>query len=64
MGFYDAIVDEKGDFKVYQGGEWRVSASGKTLDISNPSKGGTAYRAQGAHLDHCADLQPCIVLES
>ena len=49
MSFYDEIVDAStGAYKVLQNGEWRVSSSGAHTSISNPSKGGVAFRVQGA----------------
>lgn len=53
MGFYDAIFTEDGTLKYYLDGEWRVSTSGKTVDVANPSKGGIAYRAQACTKEEC-----------
>ena len=51
MSFYDEILDAStGAYKVLQNGEWRVSSSGAHTSISNPSKGGVAFRVQGASL--------------
>jgi hypothetical protein len=49
MSFYDEILDAStGAYKVLQNGEWRVSSSGAHTSIANPSKGGVAFRVQGA----------------
>jgi len=51
MGFYDEIHDSAAGpdaFKHLLNGKWVVSSSGAHTSISNPSKGGTAYRVQGA----------------
>ena len=51
MAFYDEILDAStGAYKVLQNGEWRVSSSGEHTSIANPSKGGVAFRVQGARL--------------
>ena len=51
MSFYDEILDAStGAYKVLQNGEWRVSSSGAHTSIANPSKGGVAFRVQGAQL--------------
>jgi hypothetical protein len=48
MTFYDEIVAaESTTFKYYAKGEWRVSASGSTVPVLNPSKGNiVAYKVQ------------------
>jgi len=48
MTFYDEIAAaESGTFKYYVNGEWRVSASGSTVAVLNPSKGNSvAYKVQ------------------
>ena len=38
MSFFDEIVAPDGSYKYFVNGEWKVSASGKTVDIMNPSK--------------------------
>lgn len=46
MTFYDGIA-ENSSFKYYANGEWRVSASGSTVPVLNPSKGNiVAYKVQ------------------
>jgi hypothetical protein len=48
MTFYDEIAAaESTTFKYYVNGEWRVSASGSTVAVLNPSKGNSvAYKVQ------------------
>lgn len=41
-------------YKYYADGEWRASASGKTVAIVNPTTRQTQYRVQGAALDACS----------
>eukprot|EP00976_Prorocentrum_cordatum_P090288 1188054-Prorocentrum_minimum.AAC.2 len=38
MSFFDEIIAPDGTYKYLVNGEWKVSASGKTVDILNPSK--------------------------
>ena len=46
----DAFVEliEGEVFKHYYDGEWRASASGKSVDIINPTTRKTQYRVQGS----------------
>jgi len=46
--FYADLFTQSGALKHLLNGVWRVSASGELTQISNPSKGGVAYRVQGA----------------
>ncbi len=51
MGFYDEIYDSSAGPDVLKhlvNGKWQCSSSGALTSIGNPSKGGTAYRVQGA----------------
>lgn len=60
MSFYDEILDAStGAYKVLQNGEWRVSASGAHTSIANPSKGGVAFRVQGAQ-HAAAPVRVCV----
>jgi glyceraldehyde-3-phosphate dehydrogenase (NADP+) len=46
QGFFKEILD--GDvFKYYADGEWKVSSSGKSVGIVNPSTLKTQYKVQG-----------------
>jgi len=48
MGFYDAMHADAGTLKLFIGGEWRASESGKTVSIANPSREGEiACKVQG-----------------
>lgn len=38
MSFFEDITAPDGSYKYFVNGEWKVSASGKTVDILNPSK--------------------------
>ena len=56
MGFYDEIVDANGAYKYYCHGEWKVSSSGATVGISNPSTMAKAFDVQGGFLPRaCPD---------
>jgi hypothetical protein len=47
MSFYADLYDANGALKHLLNGVWRTSASGELSQVSNPSKGGVAYRVQG-----------------
>ena len=57
MGFYDEIEASPGVYKTYLHGAWCSSASGKVIEIANPSKGGVAYKSQGAGQRNCTIAQ-------
>jgi glyceraldehyde-3-phosphate dehydrogenase (NADP+) len=48
MGFYDEIAaPQENTFKYYADGQWKVSASGNTVSVLNPSRGNIeAYKVQ------------------
>lgn len=45
-GFYESILDND-VFKYYADGEWKVSSSGKSVGITNPSTLKVQYKVQG-----------------
>ncbi len=45
--FYSDILASSGSYKFYLNGEWKESASGKTVAILNPATNQTAYTVQG-----------------
>jgi len=59
MGFYDEIRDVNGAFKYYCHGEWKVSSSGKTVGIQNPSTTTNAFDVQA-----CTQAEADAVFES
>lgn len=46
-GFYNEICAASGTYKAYWNGEWRISSSGKTVAIQNPTTRETAFTVQG-----------------
>ena len=46
--FYAGLFAEEGVLRFLHNGAWKASTSGALTSISNPSKGGVAYRVQGA----------------
>lgn len=46
--FYAPILAASGAYKYYVNGEWRESASGKTVAINNPCTRQAQYQVQGA----------------
>eukprot|EP00240_Pyramimonas_obovata_P001457 CAMPEP_0118935606 /NCGR_PEP_ID=MMETSP1169-20130426/15736_1 /TAXON_ID=36882 /ORGANISM="Pyramimonas obovata, Strain CCMP722" /LENGTH=495 /DNA_ID=CAMNT_0006878663 /DNA_START=179 /DNA_END=1666 /DNA_ORIENTATION=+ len=47
MSFFEDIVAPDGSYKYFVNGEWKVSTSGKTVDILNPAKANApAYKVQ------------------
>ncbi|PNH04655.1 NADP-dependent glyceraldehyde-3-phosphate dehydrogenase [Tetrabaena socialis] len=49
--FYKDILASSGIYKFYVNGEWRESASGKAVSISNPSTRQTAFQVQACTQD-------------
>ena len=48
-GFYAELLDPAtGAVRVLRDGTWRTSSSGLLTTVSNPSKGGVAFKVQGA----------------
>jgi glyceraldehyde-3-phosphate dehydrogenase (NADP+) len=50
-GFYAEVVDPATSaYKYYASGEWKVSCSGKTVQILNPCTNQPCYDVQGKRL--------------
>ncbi len=49
MAFYADIVSSSGLYKYFVDGEWKESASGKTVNVINPTTQKPEYQVQGAH---------------
>jgi hypothetical protein len=49
MAFYADILSSSGVYKYYVDGEWKESASGKTVNVINPTTQKPEYQVQGAH---------------
>jgi hypothetical protein len=60
-GVFAEILDGE-VYKYYADGEWRVSGSGKTVAIVNPTTRKTQYKVQGAGSRLC--LLPCFSMPS
>lgn len=62
-GIFKEIID--GDvYKYYVDGEWKVSASGKSVGIINPSNLKPTYKVQGVPIHHDSRALICIRLRS
>eukprot|EP00238_Polyblepharides_amylifera_P005820 CAMPEP_0196590148 /NCGR_PEP_ID=MMETSP1081-20130531/65725_1 /TAXON_ID=36882 /ORGANISM="Pyramimonas amylifera, Strain CCMP720" /LENGTH=496 /DNA_ID=CAMNT_0041913157 /DNA_START=316 /DNA_END=1806 /DNA_ORIENTATION=+ len=55
--FYEDLRAADGSFKYFVGGEWRVSSSGKTVPVLNPSKSNQeAFRVQACTQDEVDEV--------
>lgn len=55
-GFYSELVAPDGSYKFFLDNEWKVSTSGKTVGIINPTTNEIQFKVQGESSCSCSEF--------